>query len=213
MEEWLIVFILIELKKIIDSDSKKVIYGGNIDEKDLYISPTIIDNVTEEDSCMKEEIFGPIIPIMTYNNIDEAIEFINYPKNIIREKPLGFYIFTKDSKIHEHVLEQTQSGGACVNDTMMQYNCPGSFGGIGSSGIGGGIHGKSTFSTFVHEKTVVINSTLLDPSIRYAPFTSSNVSQMIWLQKTNLNLKKIGIYLLILTLIFIFFKYLKISLK
>jgi len=160
---------------------------------------------------MKEELFGPIMPIITYTEIEKAIEFINNTKYLVREKPLGLYVFTSNSSTAKNVLEQTQSGGACVNDTMLQYNCPATFGGIGQSGIGGGVHGKQTFENFVHKKTVLDNSTLLDPPIRYPPYTPSKVTQMLFLQRTSINFKKIGIIVLLILLPALFFKFFNIS--
>jgi aldehyde dehydrogenase (NAD+) len=107
----------LRVKKIVDADKSKIIFGGKYDENDLYISPTILDGVDEDDSCMKEELFGPLLPIKTYDNIKNAVEFVKNPKYPIREKPLGLYVFSSDSSVSDYVMKNTQSGGACVNDT------------------------------------------------------------------------------------------------
>lgn len=153
-------------------DSKKVAIGGQTDECDLYISPTILANVSAEDDVMKEEIFGPILPIVVVNNEREAIEFIN-----ARAKPLAMYLFTKSKKIREYFLSRTSAGGVTVNDTIMHVtplSLP--FGGVGDSGIGA-YHGKYTFDTFSHKKSVMTKgfSLLLEQAMfpRYAPYTQN----------------------------------------
>ena len=146
----------------------KITIGGKTDRSDLYISPTILDDVTSSDPIMNQEIFGPVLPIMTYKNVDEAINFVNQ-----REKPLAFYIFSENNAYAEKVLSETSGGGGCVNDTLMHLgnvNLP--FGGVGESGIGA-YHGGSSFDTFSHKKSVHKKSTITDLKIRYAPYKNN----------------------------------------
>lgn len=132
------------------SNSGCVAAGGKTDEGDLYMEPTILIDVTPSDPVMQDEIFGPILPIVTVNDIDEAIEIVNGG-----EKPLALYIFSKNNKTVERVLNKTSSGGATVNDCILHIaldTFP--FGGVGQSGIGR-YHGKYSFDTFSHEKAVL----------------------------------------------------------
>ncbi len=138
--------------------------GGEIDEKERYIAPTIIDNVNPDFLIMQEEIFGPILPVMTFKHIDETIEYIN--KN---EKPLAFYYFGKNKNAKE-VLARTTSGGACINDTLMHitnHNLP--FGGVGNSGMGK-YHGQESFLAFSNKRAIVTTPTWIDLPLKYAPF-------------------------------------------
>lgn len=149
-------------------DSNKVFTGGKTDKSDLYISPTILENITTDDAVMGQEIFGPVLPVITYKNVNEAIDFVN--KN---EKPLAFYIFSENKSFSEKILQETSGGGGCINDTLMHLgnaNLP--FGGVGESGIGA-YHGASTFDTFSHKKSVHKKSTITDLKIRYAPYKNN----------------------------------------
>lgn len=142
-----------------------VVFGGAFDKKDRYISPTILDNVCPDDPIMQEEIFGPIFPIVEYDTIDEVISFINS-----REKPLAFYLFTSSRKKEKMILARTTSGGGCVNDTMVHLTNPRlPFGGVGYSGMGR-YHGKSSFDTFSHHRSILAKSTWLDIPLRYPPY-------------------------------------------
>lgn len=138
--------------------------GGEVDEKEKFIAPTIIDNVHPDFLIMQEEIFGPILPVMTFEHIDETIEYIN--KN---EKPLAFYYFGK-SRNAKDILTKTTSGGACVNDTLMHitnHNLP--FGGVGNSGLGK-YHGHESFLAFSNRRAIVTTPTWIDLPLKYAPF-------------------------------------------
>lgn len=138
--------------------------GGEVDEKERFIAPTIIDNVNPDFLVMQDEIFGPILPVMTFEHIDETIEYIN--KN---EKPLAFYYFGKNQKAKE-VLAKTSSGGACINDTLMHianHKLP--FGGVGNSGMGN-YHGHDSFLAFSHERAVLRTPTWIDIPFKYVPF-------------------------------------------
>ncbi|MEH1784632.1 aldehyde dehydrogenase [Nostoc sp.] len=143
----------------------KVIIGGKTQPSERYIAPTVIDNVSLEDSVMQEEIFGPILPIIEYTDIAEAIALINS-----RPKPLALYLFSQDKNLQKRVLQETSSGGVCINDTVMQVGVSSlPFGGVGDSGIGN-YHGKASFDTFSHNKSVLQNSFWLDLKWRYAPY-------------------------------------------
>lgn len=138
-------------------------YGGITEKSEKYISPTLIDDVTPDFSIMQEEIFGPLLPIMTFDSINEPIEYIK--KN---EKPLALYFF--GSQNTDKVLYETSSGGACINDTLMQvvnHNLP--FGGVGNSGIGK-YHGKESFLVFSNAKGVVKTPTWIDLPLKYVPY-------------------------------------------
>ncbi|MDF5706590.1 MAG: aldehyde dehydrogenase family protein [Nostoc sp. S4] len=145
----------------------EVIIGGETKSSERYIAPTIINNVSLEDSVMQEEIFGPILPIIEYSDIAEAIALINS-----KSKPLALYFFSQNKNLQKRVLEETSSGGVCINDTMMQFGVSSlPFGGVGDSGIGN-YHGKASFDTFSHHKSVLQNSFWLDLKWRYAPYES-----------------------------------------
>jgi len=142
-----------------------VVVGGTIDPKDRYIAPTLLDNVKSDDPIMQEEIFGPIFPVLEYSDLDEVISFVNG-----REKPLAFYFFSSSRYNQEKILAKTSSGGGCINDTMLHLTNPRMpFGGVGYSGMGS-YHGKFSFDTFSHHRSIVSKSTLLDVPLRYAPY-------------------------------------------
>jgi aldehyde dehydrogenase (NAD+) len=146
-------------------DHQKVIIGGETNLDDRYIAPTVMDHVNWNDPIMQDEIFGPILPILEYNQIEEAIEQIN-----CRPKPLALYLFTHNKQLQQQVLHNTSSGGVCINDTIMQIGVHGlPFGGVGDSGIGN-YHGKASFDTFSHQKSVFFKPFWLDFAIRYAPY-------------------------------------------
>ena len=141
-----------------------VVFGGEHDKSERFIAPTIIDNVSPESPIMQEEIFGPIFPIVTFSETEEAIDFVNS-----REKPLALYYFG-DNKTAEHLLRHTSSGGACVNDTIMHIaNERLPFGGVGNSGMSS-YHGKESFDVFSHRRSVVTTPTWLDLPFRYMPY-------------------------------------------
>ncbi len=146
-------------------EDTNIVEGGITDADDRYISPTIIDGVDPEHPIMLEEIFGPVLPILTYDKLEDAIAFVNE-----RPKPLALYVFTQNNKVAKKVLKETTSGGACVNDTIMHLasdELP--FGGVGASGLGA-YHGKHSFDTFSHQKGVLNKSTLIDVPLRYVPY-------------------------------------------
>lgn len=151
----------------------KIHTGGEIDVAERYIAPTIIDEVNPDFLLMQEEIFGPILPVMTFKHIDETIDFINN-----NEKPLALYYFG-GNKTAKNVLAKTTAGGSCINDTLLQvgnHNLP--FGGVGNSGMGS-YHGKDSFLAFSHKRAVVTTPTWLDLPFKYAPFKYFNILKKI----------------------------------
>ncbi|NJO78946.1 MAG: aldehyde dehydrogenase [Cyanobacteria bacterium RM1_2_2] len=139
--------------------------GGQTHADDCYIAPTLLDQVPLDAAIMQEEIFGPILPIIEYDNLTEAIELIQS-----KSKPLALYIFSRNKQFQKQILAQTSSGGVCINDTIMQI-APSTlpFGGVGDSGIGS-YHGKASFDTFSHFKSVLTKSFWFDLKWRYAPY-------------------------------------------
>lgn len=143
----------------------EIYYGGNIDTAKLYMEPTILTNVSVDSPVMTEEIFGPILPVLEFEDIGEVIDFVNN-----REKPLALYYFSEDNKKVEYVLRNTTSGGVTINDTIIHVansNLP--FGGVGNSGLGK-YHGKSSFDVFTHERAVMKRGTFIEFNIRFAPY-------------------------------------------
>lgn len=156
------------LEKLINRE--KLIFGGETHREKRYISPTVLDHVTWEDTVMQEEIFGPILPILTYKNLDEAIE-----KVIEGEKPLSAYIFSNNAKEQTKILEKLSFGGGCINDTLMHisnHHLP--FGGVGNSGLGN-YHGKFGFDSFSHQKAILDKSIYLEPELKYPPYTDGKL--------------------------------------
>lgn len=142
-----------------------IIVGGDIDKNEKYISPTIMENITWNNSIMKEEIFGPILPILEYSSLNEVITSIRN-----NGKPLALYVFTKCKEVERQVLEKLSFGGGCVNDTIMHLTSPHlPFGGVGSSGMGS-YHGKASFDTFSHKKSVLKSSSYFDIKLKYPPY-------------------------------------------
>lgn len=145
--------------------NEKILVGGNFNSTDLYISPTLIDEPTMESAVMKEEIFGPLLPILTFKN-EKDIEVVisNY------DKPLSLYLFSSDSHFTKKIIQKYSFGGGCINDTVIHFaNKRLPFGGIGNSGIGA-YHGKLNFDIFSHHKAIVKKATWLDIPLRYAPY-------------------------------------------
>ena len=154
-------------------DRGEIILGGEYNLDERYLAPTLIDGVTWDDPVMREEIFGPILPILTYDELEAAISQVN-----ARPKPLALYFFSRDRQKQERILQATSSGGVCLNDTVMQVGVntlP--FGGVGESGIGS-YHGKASFDTFSHFKSVLKRKFWLDLGWRYAPYTAQKVEQL-----------------------------------
>lgn len=151
-----------------------VLCGGETDKSQLYISPTLITQVTPQSALLQEEIFGPILPIITFNEVDDCIEHINN-----HATPLALYYFTGSKKRAQYMIEHTESGGMCINDTIVQVannNLP--FGGKGRSGMGH-YHGKYSFETFSHAKSIVTTTTRMYMDIKCAPYGN----KLKWVKK------------------------------
>jgi len=155
--------------------NKKIIKGGESSRQTLTINPTLLTGVLPDDPVMQEEIFGPILPLITCNTISQAIEFVRN-----RPKPLALYLFTKDNSVKKTVLQELSFGGGCVNDTLLHVassTLP--FGGVGASGMGS-YHGKASFDTFTHFKSIVDKRMWPDPSLRYRPYNRTTIN---WLKR------------------------------
>ncbi|GAB1544328.1 aldehyde dehydrogenase [Scytonema sp. NUACC21] len=143
----------------------EILVGGDSRLEELYIAPTVIEQVSWEDKVMQEEIFGPILPVFEYGHLSEAIDLVNK-----QPKPLALYFFSSHKKNQELVLRETTSGGACINDTVMHLTVPAlPFGGVGASGFGR-YHGKAGFDTFSYQRGVLNKSFLFDLNWRYPPY-------------------------------------------
>jgi aldehyde dehydrogenase (NAD+) len=156
------------LEKLLEQGEK--FCGGKVDEERLFIPPTVLKDLPEDAKIMKEEIFGPILPVFTYDHIDDAIDFINE-----RPKPLALYLFSQDKEMEAKVLQETSSGGVCLNDVILQLaslELP--FGGVGHSGFGR-YHGKASFTTFSNNKAVFRQTNLFDLKFRYPPATEKKM--------------------------------------
>ncbi len=154
---------------------EKIYFGGGLDKENRFFEPTIMRNVSFEDAVMQEEIFGPILPVITYENIDDAIRQVNE-----LPKPLSCYVFTKDKEIKNKILSKISFGGGAVNDTVMHIANPNlPFGGVGKSGIGN-YHGKAGFSAFSHYKSVLQKYTWFEPSLKYFPRSASKLK---WIKR------------------------------
>lgn len=163
-------------------DPQRVAFGGKFDVSERIISPTVLIDVSPEDPVMREEIFGPILPIINVKDAEEAVEFIN-----AREKPLALYVFSKNKSVQKLFLDGTSSGGVTVNDAvthLITENLP--FGGVGESGMGS-YHGKEGFDTFSHQKSVLVkdfaNFTELSLAVRYPPYSDRKMNVVNFLLK------------------------------
>jgi len=157
---------LLRLKKMLEGES--IIHGGKVDEKELYFEPTLINQPNLNSEIMKDEIFGPLLPILSYENEEELKPIINR-----YEKPLGFYVFSKRNSFIKKIHSEYSFGGGVSNDTVIQFsNDKLPFGGIGHSGTGA-YHGKYGFDTFTHYKPFVKKALWLDLPLRYAPYPKS----------------------------------------
>ncbi|KAJ8656140.1 hypothetical protein O0I10_008153 [Lichtheimia ornata] len=158
------------LKGILDAcDPNSIVTGGATNREDLYIAPTIVKDVTNDSPLMKDELFGPILPVVPVKDMDEAIVIVNS-----RDHPLALYVFTKSSTTYNHILDNCNSGGVLVNDTLMhlaETSLP--FGGVGGSGMGN-YHGDKSFDAFTHHRATMIKSTQFDSLLatRYPPYTA-----------------------------------------
>jgi aldehyde dehydrogenase (NAD+) len=146
------------------------VIGGEVDEAQRYVAPTVLTDVAPDSMVMSEEIFGPILPIIAVDDTDEAIRFIN-----ARPHPLALYVFAEHRGVVDRVLDATTSGGVTVNGTLLHLTNPNlPFGGIGESGMGG-YHGKASVRLFQHMKPVLMRGTRIDPPIAYPPYTEKKL--------------------------------------
>lgn len=147
-------------------DPDKVVFGGQMRSQSLQIAPTLLDQVQPDDPVMQEEIFGPILPILIYRNMEEALALI-----ASKPHPLAFYLFSENKETQHYLMQRLPFGGGCVNDTVLHTTSPYlPFGGFGESGMGS-YHGKAGFDTFTHYKSVLYQNTYLDAPLRYQPYT------------------------------------------
>lgn len=162
------------LVEVIDED--KIYFGGKSDAEKRIISPTLLSNTTFEDKVMQDEIFGPILPIISYTNLDEAIAQVKS-----RAKPLSCYIYSKSSKKIKKILHEVSFGGGAVNESVMHLtNSELPFGGVGMSGFGS-YHGKTGFDNFSHTKSILHKSFWLETKLKYAPYTSLKKKIVKWI--------------------------------
>lgn len=152
---------------------EKIVEGGYGDIRLRKIAPTILVNVKEESMVMQEEIFGPLLPIMTYDKLEDAVSYIRD-----HNKPLALYLFTENDKVEQDVLSQLSFGGGCINDTIIHLATSYlGFGGVGNSGMGS-YHGKKSFDTFTHEKSIIKKSDKIDIPVRYMPYNKAKEQLM-----------------------------------
>jgi aldehyde dehydrogenase (NAD+) len=147
--------------------SGEIAVGGRPDPARRRIEPTLLRRVSPDAPIMREEIFGPVLPVIAVRSIDEALDFVNE-----RDKPLALYVFSRDEEVQREVVERTSSGGVCVNGTILHLSNPAlPFGGVGPSGMGA-YHGRHSFETFSHRKSVLTRGLRFDPSLMYPPYAS-----------------------------------------
>jgi len=159
-------------------DGENVIFGGKIDETKRFIEPTLVTGCDLDSPLLNEEIFAPILPIISYKEIDDIIKNINK-----RPKPLALYLFTNDKKTEKKILSSCSFGGGCINDTIMHVANPFlSFGGVGESGMGS-YHRKRSFVTFSHEKSILKKGKYIDPAVRYHPYSEKKLKLIRFLLK------------------------------
>ena len=145
---------------------EKIYFGGEKNASERIIRPTILQNISFEDPIMKDEIFGPLLPVISFENLDKVIEKVKE-----REKPLALYVYSKNKKIIRKILHEISFGGGAVNESLVHLSNPNlPFGGVGASGIGN-YHSKAGFDTFTHYKSILHKSFLIEPNLKYTPFT------------------------------------------
>lgn len=146
-------------------DPGKVVFGGKGDRSELYIEPTVMDNVTPEDKVMQEEVFGPLLPVLSFSNLEKLIESLK-----VQPSPLALYIFTRDIRKAKQIMKDIPSGGGMINEVVMYFiNMNAPFGGVGNSGMGN-YHGKPGFDSFSHHKTVMIKPTWFEVFLKHPPY-------------------------------------------
>lgn len=162
------------LNELIHRD--KIYCGGETDESHLYISPTILDNISFDDKVMEDEIFGPILPVIEFTDLDEIIYKVNS-----RPNPLALYVFTRNRKIKEKLIKEISFGGGSVNDTILHLsNSKLPFGGKGFSGTGN-YHGKAGFETFSHKKSILFKGLWFEPFLKYKPYSKWKMKLLKWI--------------------------------
>ena len=155
-------------------DQSKVVAGGSSNPETLQIAPTVMDNVTFDDAVMQEEIFGPIMPVITYDKREDVFEILKD-----KQKPLALYIFCEDRKFIKQITSRIQFGGGCINDTIIHLaTSEMGFGGVGESGMGA-YHGKIGFDAFSHTKSIVDKKTFMDLPMRYQPYNRSIYGRLL----------------------------------
>lgn len=162
------------LEAILQKDADRIIFGGDRNREQLFISPTLLESKGWDDAALEDELFGPILPIIEYRTLDEAINLINN-----RAKPLALYLFTENRAVEKKVLRKVSFGGGCVNDTISHaanHNLP--FGGVGNSGMGA-YHGKSSFNLFSHHKSVLKKSSAFPIRFLFPPYGN----KVKWIKK------------------------------
>ncbi|MFF2482284.1 aldehyde dehydrogenase [Paenibacillus sp. NPDC058071] len=159
-----------QLAAILEQDQSTIRYGGRLDRSDLYIEPTLLETSSWEDAAMQDEIFGPILPVLEYRTLEEAIHTVNG-----KPKPLALYLFTENKATEREVMTRVSFGGGCVNDCIQHIANPHMpFGGVGSSGIGA-YHGKHSFEAFSHRKSVLKKSTRINVPVVFPPYNESKL--------------------------------------
>ena len=155
-------------------DQKKTVHGGNTNSGTLQIAPTLMKDVTWEDAVMGEEIFGPVLPVLTFESVDEVIETVNS-----HDRPLAFYLFSSNKKAIRRITSRCQFGGGCINDVIIHLATHHmGFGGVGESGMGA-YHGKVGFDTFSHQKSMVDKKTWIDLPMRYQPYNRKIYAKLL----------------------------------
>ena len=178
--------IIFKLRKIINRkhfdrvraliDTQKTVIGGEAKEDTLQIAPTVMDNVTWNDAVMQEEIFGPVLPVLTFRDFKEVYEML-----ADKPKPLALYLFSEDKTRIQEVTARCRYGGGCVNDCVIHLATSSmGFGGVGESGMGA-YHGKTGFDTFSHTKSIVDKKTWMDLPMRYQPYNRGLYGKLLHL--------------------------------
>ncbi|XP_061461266.1 aldehyde dehydrogenase family 3 member A2-like isoform X2 [Rhineura floridana] len=171
-------------------EGQKIAHGGEADESTCFIAPTILTDVSPDAKVMQEEIFGPVLPIVTVKGVDDAIRLINQ-----REKPLALYVFANNKKVIKKMIAETSSGGVTANDVLMHFSVSGlPFGGVGNSGMGS-YHGRYSFETFSHRRSCLIRTFKMEGfnNIRYPPACRKKLDWAKFLFLTHFSKRKIGL--------------------
>lgn len=159
-------------------ETEKILAGGQTNEKSLKIAPTILGDVRADSPVMLEEIFGPLLPVLTFERIEEVVQFVSS-----REKPLALYLFTRSRENEQTILTRLSYGGGCINDVVVHLATPHMpFGGVGNSGMGS-YHGKQSFLTFSHQKSIMDKALWLDIPLRYAPYRKWSLALLKKIEK------------------------------